>query len=40
MASTSVRNLKSHTAAVAYANFIPVLEKQEGPKELTSGNFF
>ena len=37
MASTSVRNLASHIAAVAYANFIPVTEKWTGPKNLPTG---
>ena len=35
MASTSIRNLSSHIAAVAYANFIPVAEKWNPPKGLT-----
>ena len=37
MASTSVRNLASHIAAVAYANFMPVSEKWIGPKNLPKG---
>ena len=37
MASTSVRNLASHIAAVAYANFIPVVEKWNIPKGLPRG---
>ena len=36
MASTSVRNLASHIAAVAYSNFIPVAEKWVTPKGLPS----
>ena len=32
MASTSVRNLDSHIAAVCYTNFIPSAEKWEGPR--------
>ena len=30
MASTSVRNLASHIAAVSYTNFIPTIEKWQG----------
>ena len=37
MASTSVRNLASHIAAVAYANFIPCAEKWVVPKGLPIG---
>ena len=38
MASTSVRNLSSHIAAVAYANFIPVSDKWNTPKGLSLGS--
>ena len=37
MASTSVRNLASHIAAVAHANFIPVPEKWIPPKGMAKG---
>ena len=37
MASTSVRNLACHIAAVAYANFIPSAKKWTQPEGLPSG---
>ena len=38
MASTLVRNLASHVAAVCYANFIAVPEKWSAPKGLPNGS--
>ena len=37
MASTSIRNLISHIAAVAYSNFIFVADEWEQPKNLSKG---
>ena len=37
MASTSVRNMASHIAAISYANFIPCCEKWIGPQGLPRG---
>ena len=37
MASTSIRNLASHIAAVSYANFRPITEKWVYPKHLPVG---
>ena len=37
MASTSIRNLISHIAAICYSNFRPVPEKWVGPKKLPIG---
>ena len=38
MASTSVRNLASHIAVVAYSNFRPISEKWSAPKKLPKGS--
>ena len=38
MASTFVLNLVIRTVAVAYATFVHVPEKWQGPKELTRGS--
>ena len=37
MASTSIRNLLSHIAAISYSNFRPAVDKWEQPNHLTKG---